>query len=156
MNIQDLGSVGELIGAVATVATLAYLAFQIRNNTKEQKRQALIGFVDRLNARERNIRSEPGLLEVVMKGEIDYQSLSKHEMRRFGSSESELFNAIESYLEYAKSGDLKPETVEVMNRRLKLELQHPGVRMWWSHWGRYYFAKDFVLLIDELIAEEAA
>ena len=30
MTIQDLGSIGELVGAVATVATLLYLAVQIR------------------------------------------------------------------------------------------------------------------------------
>ncbi len=33
MTIQDLGSLGELIAAVATVATLVYLALQIRQNT---------------------------------------------------------------------------------------------------------------------------
>ena len=33
MTIQDLGSIGELIAAIATVATLIYLAVQIRANT---------------------------------------------------------------------------------------------------------------------------
>ncbi len=34
VTIQDLGSLGELIAAIATVATLIYLAFQIRANTR--------------------------------------------------------------------------------------------------------------------------
>lgn len=34
MNVQDLGSVGEVIAAIATVATLIYLTIQIRQNTK--------------------------------------------------------------------------------------------------------------------------
>ena len=34
MTIQDLGSLGELIAAIATVATLVYLALQIRQNAK--------------------------------------------------------------------------------------------------------------------------
>ena len=33
MTIQDLGSLGELIAAVATVATLVYLAIQLKQNT---------------------------------------------------------------------------------------------------------------------------
>ena len=33
MTLQDLGSIGELVGAAATVATLIYLAVQIRANT---------------------------------------------------------------------------------------------------------------------------
>ena len=34
MNIQDLGSIGELIAAAAIIATLIYLARQVRANTK--------------------------------------------------------------------------------------------------------------------------
>ncbi|HVH18917.1 MAG TPA: hypothetical protein VNF72_11495 [Myxococcota bacterium] len=33
MTLQDLGSIGEIVGAIATVATLIYLAIQIRANT---------------------------------------------------------------------------------------------------------------------------
>lgn len=42
MTIQDLGSLGELIAAIATVVTLVYLAAQIRQNTAQQKREELI------------------------------------------------------------------------------------------------------------------
>ena len=37
MSIQDLGSLGELIAAAATVATLVYLAIQIRQNTTSSR-----------------------------------------------------------------------------------------------------------------------
>ncbi len=44
MTIMELGALGEFIGAIAVVATLAYLAIQIRQNThtmEEGKRLAL-------------------------------------------------------------------------------------------------------------------
>lgn len=34
MTIQDLGSIGELVAAIATVATLGYLGLGIRQNTE--------------------------------------------------------------------------------------------------------------------------
>ena len=34
MSIQDLGSIGEFIAAIATLVTLVYLAMQIRHNTR--------------------------------------------------------------------------------------------------------------------------
>ena len=34
MSIQDLGAIGELLAAVATLATLIYLALQIKQNTR--------------------------------------------------------------------------------------------------------------------------
>ena len=41
MTISELGSIGELIGAIATVPTLLYLAFQIRANTEAAKYMAI-------------------------------------------------------------------------------------------------------------------
>ena len=40
MNIQDLGSLGEFIAAIATLGTLIYLAIQIRQNNLIAKEQA--------------------------------------------------------------------------------------------------------------------
>jgi hypothetical protein len=40
MNIQDLGALGELLAAIATIATLIYLAIQIRQNNTIAKEQA--------------------------------------------------------------------------------------------------------------------
>ena len=38
-TVADLGSIGEFIGAIATIATLAYLALQIRQNSRVVKAQ---------------------------------------------------------------------------------------------------------------------
>ena len=40
MTLQDLGSLGELIGSVAVLATLAYLTVQTRQNTRAIQAQA--------------------------------------------------------------------------------------------------------------------
>lgn len=50
MTVQELGSIGELIAAVATLATLIYLAIQIRQNTAQQKREELISVQHGQNA----------------------------------------------------------------------------------------------------------
>ena len=34
MSIMELGALGEFIGAIAVVATLAYLALQVRQSSK--------------------------------------------------------------------------------------------------------------------------
>jgi hypothetical protein len=42
VTIAELGALGEFIGSILTLATLAYLAVQIRQNTAQQKREELI------------------------------------------------------------------------------------------------------------------
>ena len=46
MTIQDLGTIGELVAAIATVATLIYLAAQIRQNTNSMKTAAVSSLHD--------------------------------------------------------------------------------------------------------------
>ena len=40
MTVQDLGAIGELIGSIAVLATLAYLTVQTRQNTRAIQAQA--------------------------------------------------------------------------------------------------------------------
>ena len=42
MTIIELGALGEFLGSVLTLATLVYLAVQIRQNTAQQKREELV------------------------------------------------------------------------------------------------------------------
>lgn len=42
MTIAELGALGEFIGSILTIGTLAYLALGIRQNTAQQKREELI------------------------------------------------------------------------------------------------------------------
>ena len=47
MTLQDLGSVGEFVAAIATLATLIYLATQIRQNSESVKAAAAQSDQDR-------------------------------------------------------------------------------------------------------------
>jgi len=42
VTISELGALGEFLGSILTLATVAYLAIQIRQNTGQQKREELI------------------------------------------------------------------------------------------------------------------
>ena len=41
MNWEALGAIGEIVGAVAVIATLGYLAVQIRQNTRSVRAATL-------------------------------------------------------------------------------------------------------------------
>ena len=42
MTISELGALGEFLSSIMTLATLGYLAVQIRQNTAQQKREELV------------------------------------------------------------------------------------------------------------------
>ena len=84
MTIQELGSLGELIGAIATVATLVYLALQIRANTKISKTASLQGLLD--GSRDRTVarlHSDPSTSAMVRQAFNSYEELDEDERLRF-------------------------------------------------------------------------
>ena len=76
MTIQDLGSIGELIAAFATIATLVYLATQIKQS-KEQIAQsnslarfnAVRDVMDQFNELNKLVVTDASLREVLEKSE---------------------------------------------------------------------------------------
>ncbi len=49
-TIQDYGALGELVGAIVVVITLVYLAFQIRQNTRQLEQNTLIAITAAITA----------------------------------------------------------------------------------------------------------
>jgi hypothetical protein len=66
MSIQELGSFGELIAAIATVATLVYLAIQIHQNTRAVKASVLEVTGSRSSDLAKFVANDPDLSRILM------------------------------------------------------------------------------------------
>jgi len=66
MSIQELGSLGELIAALATVATLIYLAIQINQNTRAVKASVLEATGSRSMGLAKFVANDPELSRIIM------------------------------------------------------------------------------------------
>ncbi len=67
LSIQDLGSIGELVAAVATIATLIYLAIQIRHNTNQTRLLAVRDSSDQFTNFALTIGSTPELRSAMIR-----------------------------------------------------------------------------------------
>ena len=98
MSIQDLGSIGELISAVAVLATLIYLSIQTKQTRKAAEQtayfsqlQANVSTVD-LYSRWRTYLQDPGLLEIIGKANRG-GNIHHEEQIRLSAAFQELFAA---------------------------------------------------------------
>jgi hypothetical protein len=82
MNWEAIGAIGEIIGAIAVIASLAYLAVQIRNQNIESRiasiHDVLAGFRTEIAA-----FRNPELAELLAKGSANYEALSDTEKIQF-------------------------------------------------------------------------
>ena len=150
MTLGELGSVGELVGAVATIATLGYLSLQIRANTLATKRQSLDDVVDRVIRWQSRLVDSPDLIRSWRDGQMSFSALSAEDQLRFAALSLEIFAVLESGIEAGKFGDVKPETAEAARSLVAYLTGSKGVQEWWETNGRNIMAADFVREVDKI------
>jgi hypothetical protein len=152
LNWQAIGAIGELIGGVVVVVSLAFLAIQIRRNT-----QAL-----RLSAAEETNRSfttyaamfiQPGISRVYRVGLATPGELDDDELITFNAVISTLFNFLHYHYTLRDSG-LAVSSAGGLGISALYVLRQPGGRQWWSRF-RVAYDDEFQAYVDALLSESA-
>jgi len=153
MTLQDLSDMAEILGAIATVVTLAYLAVQVRQNStqlREATRIAQIASLDHtveMFSRFRGMLTEPYNSELYTRGLESYAGLSDAEKVQFGALIEEYIFAYNAmYVRYLH-GDLDEST---WNRRVPIPatlIKTAGGSEWWEA-RKSIFPIDFVQAME--------
>ena len=133
MSIQDLGSIGGFVAAIATLATLIYLAVQIRANTASVRESNARVHTDRMLGHSRLIAADKELAGVFRRGSKDIDQLTDAERWQFGTYLWSLF--IDFQDEYHASKRTRPDDFhwEFQQKNLLYYLSKPGIRKWWEN-----------------------
>jgi hypothetical protein len=151
VTISELGSIGEIIGAAATVATLLYLAIQIRSNTLVTKSESLRDIIDRVIQWEARLVDSPELLHSWTEGSKSYHNLKDEDQIRFTTLSHEILSACETSWEAAKFGGIKAETLEAARGIIYQLMRNKGVQEYWEVSGSITMAVDFVKEVDAIL-----
>ena len=99
---QLLGNIGEFVGAIAVVVTLAYLVVQIRLNTRSNYVARGIALQQQLTAIHHSVIENVGLAELVARSrehELEDLSLADEErLRRFANLYVNTYASVENAL----------------------------------------------------------
>jgi hypothetical protein len=148
MNITELGAIGEFLSSIGVIATLIYLAVQIRQNSKTMKSGAYQKIVeDRAAVSHHMMRKH--LTPVWRRGVSDYRGLSDDQKVQFNGI---LLTMIASHMglrALAEDGTLDRRVFELFESDLTCVMLCPGVRDWWEDTQSAYF--QWADYINELI-----
>ncbi len=133
MTLEDLVNIGEFLGAVGVIATLVYLATQIRQNTR----------AIRSTAREEILRDMQGFISLVASdsdtanfyelGLADSRDLSRAERLRFSLLLTRFFYSFGRMYDLHRDGSLDLESWEAQKEILRWVIKQPGVKRWWPN-----------------------
>ena len=154
LTLEDLGNIGDFIGGIAVIVTLLYLAFQMRQNTKQLRQNAdlaRLAGLEATNMHGQQARSDllaPGAAELYMAG-LAGEDLSPADRLRF-----ELL--VRNYLYGMQGIFLRTELLDdgdwpAMKGALAEFLRSPGAGRAWRRL-RETFREDFRAEADAILA----
>ena len=111
MNWDATGAIGELIGALAVVLSLLYLARQIRHSSKMAEDTAFRDVFTGVTAQFASMAEGPNA-EIILKGLKNFDELSGRERYVFDSHMSGFVTLVESSFISNKARFLSDETME--------------------------------------------
>lgn len=137
MNWEAIGAIGETVGAVAVIATLFYLAVQIRQNNRNVeeniRRLRLDAGVSTIESfsRYRAYLCQADLAAIHLKGMTDYVALSDVERVQFGAMMDELLYAYSTLQMRVRENAYDEANWSQHMAGLRLLLGQPGAAEWW-------------------------
>lgn len=150
MTIEELGSLGEIIGALATIGTLLYLAIQIRANTIAMRAEARRTHYAVNRENNALVSSSDEVASMLLRGLSDPKSLTPSEQIRFTFLMASFVNNAElGFNEHRQKviDDWEMKRAVLATARL---LRTPGGEWFWARHGRNYRGPfvDYTMNID--------
>lgn len=134
MNLMDvaqlLGNFGEFFGAIAVVATLAYLAIQIRNQNREARAGSVHEILDAFR-RQNAVLGRSDIAALYMKGSPGIENLTeteKYQMHTINYGFHRIFE--EAFYQY-REGRLDSDQWEAIDAHLRMILGVRGIQQDW-------------------------
>jgi len=156
MPLEDLGNIGEFIGALAVVISLVYLAIQIRQNTAHMRENSEYS---KLLLQENFVSSEEQFATALLTNDEMYRvwrsgSTTSEELQ---DDDRERFGLMIYATMYRYHFLYRSRVIEPMEyKRSLIQIDHlaamPAVRRWWYRQREAFtFDPGFVELVDERI-----
>ena len=150
MTLEDLGNIGEFVGAIGVVASLIYLALQIRHNTNSVQ-----GSVELENARGASeflttVAENPELGRIWRLGLSQPAKLTEDEGLQFSMLMGSAFYRLEGPFRQYKRGLLSEDSWEPWEELISRYMRSPAVLAWWSR-RDVPFARSFSEYVNSKI-----
>ena len=161
MNWDAIGAIAELLGAIGVIASLVYLATQIRQSREQmsQNTRAL-----RVSSYQRHREEAVGtfhiattdrtLLGVIRKGIASFDDLDEADAHQFMFWAAGAMYSFENAHYLFRTGMLDADRWELQRASLREFFANPGYVEWWRA-TPLPLGPEFIALVDEILTESA-
>jgi hypothetical protein len=131
LTLQDLGNIGEFLGAIGVIATLVFLAIQIRQNTAAVRTAANMDTSRQIADWADRLVVYPELARIYDLSADDPESLEPEEASRLIYFISEIFFIFEGQYQMYRQKHITDELWLPKRDILLGYLKNPLIKTWW-------------------------
>ena len=149
MNWEAISAIGQLVGAIAVVISLIYLATEVRSNARATREASMRSVSEAFSRWIQQLSAHPHLRELYYRGIHDFDSLEGADLVGFGAVMLEGFRHYEEVYYQRLEGQLGPRLWRGFDAAVRDLIAYPGIQAWWrsrSHW----FSEEFANHINQL------
>jgi hypothetical protein len=152
MNWEALTAVAELVAAAGVIASLLYLAAQVRGSNRASAVEAKLESTRLLNNFMDLLIERPDLNELMIKGRRSLEALTPEEYQQFSNLCLKAFWFFSAgYFQYRK-GTLSDEDWFEVRAVLRYWLRSQGCMDWWHKLGQHMYGAGFIAFVRSEIA----
>jgi hypothetical protein len=132
MNWDAIGAVGEILGAGAVVATLAYLAIQVRQTNRSAKTSSQQAVFTNFLGLTADLINDNDTIAIIRKGFASWTELTPDEQATIHNYWATLFGHLSMAYTLFREGVLDHETYIGFENNAVSALREPGLADWWK------------------------
>ena len=150
MDWQAISSIAEVLGAIAVIISLVYLATQVRSTTEQNRATMEQSIADRLNEN-MMIASSSDIGSIVHRGMADFSDLDDAEKSRFTFYVSGWFRSMEQAYRQHLRGFLDSDIWGGYEAYLRMTLESDAFKRYWEARQETY-NENFRYLVRDLMS----
>jgi hypothetical protein len=159
MSLDEWGTIAEIVGALAVVITLVYLAIQVKHskesldaNTKAIRGQSISDVTRNVHDQMQMLAQGHDMTEWFGKF-VTGETLDSKDALLTDAFLSAIFMARQNEFLQWQQGLLDETVFKSLHHVTRLILLSPNGEHWWNHEGRSMYAPEFVEFVDKLCGE---
>jgi hypothetical protein len=154
MNWEAIGTIAEVVGAVAVVLSLIYVAAQIKQNTEASRAQSINQINSQYGALMSQIAIHGDLAQICRKA-TNREELTPDESVRYTAYLSAFFAFIEEFFLLHRSGTYEEnlgdgDAVEFFEPTVRRLLASPTAIQWWKEESRNIYVAEFCESVNRI------
>lgn len=148
MNWEAIGAIGEIVGAIAVLVTLIYLAMQIRQNTYQTRAAATQDTIHLWNEISQAVLTDRSVAELIEKGNNNLSSLDPADRQRYSNYNMMIVRSAWAQDQRNKAGALEFDDLTTVRWLSDWMQQNPGLAEMWGE-IKIYFPLEFQQRVEK-------